>query len=835
MDYVTVCGIIILICGFAFDIWKTIKGREASKDEHDGIKDNDNKNRELLSKDSEIRGKDHDRLSEEHNRLSEEHDRISSELTAKHDDLKGRQESIVQSTSDIRTSVVSIDKQLAVEQAKREAMLESMSANQRDIHSQINAIYALNQLVPKLEYKNQALSEKYENLQNQYNDLKIQHQDLLTKYQALKQERQEHIEELTENSKIEEDLSQDGRSRPCEIQFPQSLAPDARCYFYAVFQEVTDMLNTIAMVIGIASIMGIAVLVFVDRVKGNLNIKSKTVGDGQYGTARWATPNEIRKTYQIFPYEPMKWRQGKHLPDDVSGATVLGYVKAGNRISARVDTSDSHTLILSTTGGRKTTGVLYPNLEYACACGVSFIVTDTKGDSFRDYAGIAQKYYHYNIAVIDLRHPTRSSANNLMHLVNKYMDSFKDTGDLQDKAKAERYAKIVAKTIVHMDGFVSGGQNAFFYDAAEGLISSTILLVSEFCKDGERHIVSVFKIIQELLQVKTPVMTTPSGQKVKPKNEYQKLIEMLPAEHKARWLAGAALISPEASMHSVMSTAMSRLLSFIDSELEQVLCFDSEIDAEKFCNEKTAIFIVFPEEDETKYFLVSLFVTQLYNECLSVASQNDKNRLPRRINFYLDEFGTMNKFDNAVSMFTAGKSRNIIMYPMIQSLSQLQEKYGREGGDIIVDCCTNVLIGGFSPLSKGAEEVSRALGNQTVQSGSINHSSNGAERRNDSISMQMIPQPLMTAEKILHMPDNQWILMKTRRYPTLTVMKRFNEWGIQLDCPYHMPENAARTVHYASAENLKQTIAKQFLSSSIPEQKAPATGVHKEQISDDFI
>lgn len=217
MDYVTVCGIFILICGFAFDIWKTIKGREASKDEHNGIKDNDNKNRELLSKDSEIRSKDHDRLSEEHdrlseehNRLSKEHDRISSELTAEHDDLKGRQGIIVQSASDIRTSVVSIDKQLAVEQAKREAMLESMSANQRDIHSQINAIYALNQLVPKLEYEKQELSVKYENLQHQYNDLKIQHQDLITKYQSLKQEHQEHIEELTENPEIGEDLSQDG-------------------------------------------------------------------------------------------------------------------------------------------------------------------------------------------------------------------------------------------------------------------------------------------------------------------------------------------------------------------------------------------------------------------------------------------------------------------------------------------------------------------------------------------------------------------------------------------------------------------------------------------------
>ena len=42
----------------------------------------------------------------------------------------------------------------------------------------------------------------------------------------------------------------------------------------------------------------------------NLNhIKSKTVGDGQHGTARWATKPEIRRTYAHVPYTPSKWRE----------------------------------------------------------------------------------------------------------------------------------------------------------------------------------------------------------------------------------------------------------------------------------------------------------------------------------------------------------------------------------------------------------------------------------------------------------------------------------------------------------------------------------------------
>ena len=44
------------------------------------------------------------------------------------------------------------------------------------------------------------------------------------------------------------------------------------------------------------------------------NFKSKTVGDGQHGTARWATPREISKIYRTVPFRPRRWRKGEELP-----------------------------------------------------------------------------------------------------------------------------------------------------------------------------------------------------------------------------------------------------------------------------------------------------------------------------------------------------------------------------------------------------------------------------------------------------------------------------------------------------------------------------------------
>ena len=102
-------------------------------------------------------------------------------------------------------------------------------------------------------------------------------------------------------------------------------------------------------------------------------IKSRTVGDGQYGTARFATEKEIRETYAHVPYEPEQWRAGKHLPKEQG--LVVGYKKKGNSISALVDSGDIHCLMIGAAGVGKTANFLYPNIEYACASGMSFLTS----------------------------------------------------------------------------------------------------------------------------------------------------------------------------------------------------------------------------------------------------------------------------------------------------------------------------------------------------------------------------------------------------------------------------------------------------------------------------
>ena len=430
---------------------------------------------------------------------------------------------------------------------------------------------------------------------------------------------------------------------------------------------------------------------------------------------------------------------------------------------------------------------------------MSFLALDTKGDLARNYGAVAKEHYGYRVAVIDLRNPTRSDGYNLLTLINHYMDKARENPDnLAYRAKAEKYAKILSKTIINPDGKTSQyGANAFFYDAAEGLLTAVVLLLSEYLPPTEenaadsRHIVSVFKLVQELLE--PPANPTE-------KNGFAKLMDALPDTHKAKWFAGAALNSSDQAMQSVLSTVLSRLNAFLDSELEQVLCFDSAIDAEAFAAEKCAIFLILPEEDSTKNFMAGLLIQTLSRELFAVADEHG-GKLKNRVVFFCDEFGTMPAFD-VLPLFSAGRSRKLTMAPIIQSIAQLEQNYGKEGAEIIMDNTQDTIFGGFAPNSQTAEVLSKALGNRTVMSGSI------SKGRNDpGASLQMIQRPLMTPDELKSIPKGTFIVMKTGTRPMKTRLRLFREWGITFGEPYLLPERAARKVAYADKKALLRSIA----------------------------
>ena len=250
---------------------------------------------------------------------------------------------------------------------------------------------------------------------------------------------------------------------------------------------------------------------------------------------------------------------------------------------------------------------------------------------------------------------------------------------------------------------------------------------------------------------------------------------------------------------------MSRLNAFLDSELEQILCFDTAIDAEKFCSSKCAIFIVLPEENPATYFMVSLLLQQLYREILTVADERG-GALKDRVMFYMDEFGTLPAISSAEMMYSASRSRKLSLVSIIQSYKQLEKNYGQEGADIIKDNCQVTIAGGFAPTSGTADEISRSLGSRTVMTGSVSRSKN-----DPSQSLQMTERPLMTADELKSMKKGNFIVMKTGTHPFISKLKLFFKWGIDFDTEkYEVEDKGTRKVHYTNKDVIEEAVLDAF-------------------------
>lgn len=126
-------------------------------------------------------------------------------------------------------------------------------------------------------------------------------------------------------------------------------------------------------------------------------------------------------------------------------------------------------------------------------------------------------------------------------------------------------------------------------------------------------------------------------------------------------------------------------------------------------------------------------------------------------------------------------------------VAQLEQNYGKEGADVIIDNTQLTIFGGFAPNSTSAEVLSKSLGSRTVMSGSVSKSKN-----DPSQSLQMIERPLMTPDELKSLPKGTFVVMKTGFYPMRVKLKLFFKWGIEFEEQYQVAENGNRNVQYAN-------------------------------------
>ena len=379
-----------------------------------------------------------------------------------------------------------------------------------------------------------------------------------------------------------------------------------------------------------------------------------------------------------------------------------------------------------------------------------------KGTLYNECSAFLRKA-GYRTPILNIRDVTRSSHFNLMHEVNCAMDEYMAATDKLDRAvkygRAERYAKAVASQLVdNGTATVKSEASDYFVETSRGLITGIILLVSQYGQSEERHIISVFKVILEM-NGQLESLGEDDGPQA---NKLEHLLTFCGNE-RIRYYTGAATSADLKTSMNIFSSALGKLTKFIDAELEQLLCsHDAELDADRFIENPTAVFLISPDENTSRHFINSLYIRNLMNDLIYLAESKYGGRCPRDWLLLIDEFGQQPAIEGVDAATAAIRSRGGRAMLSLQNLTQLEKQYNRTLADIIKGTGQTVMFSFVSPTALSSAKVfSEAMGKETVMTGSTT-----SAKGNTSVTRSMVGRPLMDAADIIALEREVFIVLK---------------------------------------------------------------------------
>ena len=162
---------------------------------------------------------------------------------------------------------------------------------------------------------------------------------------------------------------------------------------------------------------------------------------------------------------------------------------------------------------------------------------------------------------------------------------------------------------------------------------------------------------------------------------------------------------------SILISCGARLAPFDIAELRELMSYD-EMELDMIGDQRTALFIVISDTDDTFNFVVAMMYSQLFNLLCDRADDAHHGRLPYHVRILCDEFaniGQIPKFDKLIATI---RSREISASIILQSQSQLKTIYKDAAETITGNCDTMLFLGGKE--STTLKEISETLGKETI-------------------------------------------------------------------------------------------------------------------------
>jgi type IV secretion system protein VirD4 len=393
-------------------------------------------------------------------------------------------------------------------------------------------------------------------------------------------------------------------------------------------------------------------------------------------------------------------------------------------------------LVIGGSGSGKTRFFVKPNLMQMHS---SYVVTDPKGTILTE-CGTMLKRNGYHIRVLNTINFKRSMHYNPF----AYIHSEKDI------------LKLVNAIIINTKGEGEKAGEDFWIKAERLYYSALIGYIWYEAPEREQNFTTLLEMIdaseaREDENFKNPVDEL-----------FEELEEKAPEHFAVRQYKKYKLAAGKTAK-SILISCGARLAPFDIQELRELMSYD-EMDLDSLGDEKSALFVIISDTDDTFNFVVAILYTQLFNLLCDKADDVYGGRLPIHVRCLLDEFPNIGQIPRFERLIATIRSREISACIVLQAQSQLKALYKEHAETIVGNCDSMLFLGGKEKTT--LKEISEILGKETIDLD--NTSENRGREKSHGISHQKMGKDLMSQDELAVMDNSKCILQLRGERPFLS-------------------------------------------------------------------
>jgi type IV secretion system protein VirD4 len=432
---------------------------------------------------------------------------------------------------------------------------------------------------------------------------------------------------------------------------------------------------------------------------------------GTHGSARWASPKEIKQRFL-----------------QTDKGMIVGAFKGKPCIQA-IDGENNHmTLVYGGSGSGKTSGYSIPNiLHISETLGESFVITDPKGDTYN--ATVPRlKELGYNVYRINLLDFRKSHRYNPLDYVTNGPEALSLVNTLMKNTGEDR-------------------KSDFWEKAERSLYAALILYLKETRPKEEQHFLSVLRLG---LQIgKNPDLLN-------------QIFEQLPDDSEAKTFYDIFNNAEDKTRSGILVGFGVRLQLWAIKDIRN-LTAKNDFDIRELGRKKTAVFILTRDEESTFDLITAMFIDQTFQELVKEARIKPNQCLGVPVRMILDEIANIAPINDLQKRMAVMRSRGVRVSLIFQGIQQFKNRYGDGIAAEISDSCDNQIVLQANDNST-AVPVSEMLGKTTILTNSVsqNHNERGSS---SGMNYSMQGRELMTAQEIRNKDKRKLILFQKGEDP----------------------------------------------------------------------